>query len=87
MSTTVAAIVGCVLSLPPLLWLAWRDPKRLRSLRRRPMRPAVSRGLVAILLLVPGLLLAAGGLWPAFLIWFGSLAVGGWIFTLLLAGA
>jgi hypothetical protein len=86
MTHTYAALT-LTLSLLPLIALALRDPKRLRS--RRSARRGASRAerrVFAMASLVPGVLLAAVGQWPAFLIWLGGIAIAGWLLALSLAG-
>lgn len=75
-----AAALGC---------LAWRDPKRVRSLRRAGRRCASrsERRLLAAIALAPGLVLALGSLWSALLIWFGALLASGWLLALWLVRA
>lgn len=79
MGASCAILASCVVLAP----LAWRDPKRLRAALRlgQELRPALSRlqrrvlGWTGIL---PGLMLALAGQWPAFLIWLGAAAALGW---------
>lgn len=86
MTTTLYATVALVLSAAALLRLALRDPKRLRSLRQRPApEPSALRRAFASACFVPGLVLALIGQWPAFLIWLGGLAAGGWLLVQWLA--
>ncbi|MFP5305511.1 MAG: hypothetical protein ACLGI7_06760 [Gammaproteobacteria bacterium] len=87
MSTAAYASIAVALSAAPLVRLALRDPKRLRSLRI----PAAGarrgpRAVLAALCLMPGAVLGALGQWPAFLIWLGALAAGGWLLVLLIGG-
>jgi hypothetical protein len=86
MSTYSWALLALVISLLPLVMIARRDPKRLRSLRdkRAPSSSSVRRALSAVVLL-PGLALCVVGEWPAFLIWLGSVTALGWIFVMWLA--
>ncbi|MES0873778.1 hypothetical protein [Sinimarinibacterium thermocellulolyticum] len=86
MTTDVFAAIAIGMTLPPLLVLALRDPKRLRSHRaaQRGAKPGERRAL-ALASLLPGLVLAALGAWPAFLIWLGGIATGGWLIVLWLA--
>lgn len=83
MGTSLLAGLALACSLAPLLWLALRDPKRLRSLRR-PV-PAAPRPLLVFLALLPGLALMLRGHWPAFLVWSGALTACGWLLVQWLA--
>ncbi len=87
MSTSLAASLALFCSLPPLLWLALRDPKRLRSLRRQGSPPANpgTRRLLATIVALPGIALAGLALWPPFLIWMGGITLAGWLFAQALA--
>lgn len=87
MSTALAATLAILPSLPLLLWMALRDPKRLRSRRLAtpPMTPRW-RGAVVTLLLLPGLGLMGLGQWPAFLIWLGAVLSFGWLLVQILGG-
>ena len=88
MTTTLYALAALFVSAAPLLRLALRDPKRLRSLRQRPVpEPRRRRRMLAAACLVPGLALILIGQWPAFLIWLGGIAAGGWLLALVLASA
>ncbi len=88
MSTYLAASLAMLFSLPPLLWLALRDPKRLRSLRKAGPSPAKpgARRLLASAAALPGIVLAGLGLWPPLLIWIGGVTLAGWLFAQALAG-
>lgn len=80
MNTIPLALLTIALSALPLLALALGDPKRLRSLRLR--KPPTGRGprqILAGACLLPGLLLALFGAWPAFLIWIGGLSFAAWL--------
>lgn len=87
MTTDACSAISIAVSLLPLLVLALRDPKRLRS-RRSAQRGAATRErrALATTSLVPGVVLALMGEWPAFLIWLGSVAAVGWLLVLWLAG-
>ena len=84
--TQLYAALALAVSLLPLIALAVRDPKRLRS-RRSARRGAsvVERRTLACAGLAPGVVLAVVGQWPAVLIWLGSVAVAGWLLALALA--
>lgn len=86
MSTALAATLSILPSLLLLLWIALRDPKRLRSRRLAtvPMTPP-RRGALASLLLLPGVALIGLGQWPAFLIWLGAVLTCGWLLVQVLA--
>lgn len=85
--TATAASLTLIASALPLLLLARRDPKRLRSVAASALVPHGRRtrqGLAAAALL-PGVALMGLGYWPAFLIWLGGLTVAGWALVQLLA--
>lgn len=83
--TMLALTLGATLiSLLALVPLAARDPKRLRTSSqigdkafRRPLSGRQRRALGA-LAIAPGAVLAASGLWAAFLIWIGLATASGW---------
>ena len=81
------AIVVSALALAPL---ALRDPKRLRTAAKAgarsqaPMSTPQRRALGSASLL-PGIVLAICGLWPAFLIWMGAAGAIGWALAQALA--
>jgi hypothetical protein len=83
MSTALAVLLAVIPSAALLILLAWRDPKRLRSLPRqgtaRPQPwPPTQRRALTVGVLLPGALLMAAGLWAAWLIWLGALLAGSW---------
>ncbi len=86
MTTYSWATLALVVSLLPLILLALRDPKRLRSLRdrRAPSSSNARRAMTAVVLL-PGLALCVIGEWPAFLIWLGGVTALGWLVVMWLA--
>ncbi len=86
MTTALAATLAILPSLLLLLWVALRDPKRLRSRRSTtvPMTPR-RRGLLASLILLPGAGLIGLSQWPAFLIWLGTVLTFGWLLVQVLA--
>jgi hypothetical protein len=92
MSTASAAVIALLPSLA-LLWLiAWRDPKRLRSLPRTASAAAPAkawtrrqRRLATAVALLPAPLLIVAGAWPALLIWLGALLAGCWLWVIWLA--
>ena len=83
MTTTVCSLLAVMASLVLLAPLAMRDPKRLRAAiklggaARAPM-PDAQRKMLGWASLVPGVLLALVGEWPAFLIWLGAATATGW---------
>lgn len=85
MSTTLlwagSALVVSSLALVPL---ALRDPKRLRAAESEVLLPLSrrQRGALACAVLLPGAVLVLSARWPAFLIWFGSVAAVGWALAL-----
>lgn len=88
MSLTATAVsIALIASLLPLLRLAQRDPKRLRSVAADAVVPHGSRTrqLLAGTVLLPGAVLMALAYWPAFLIWLGGLIASGWLMVQLLA--
>ncbi|MGQ0620495.1 MAG: hypothetical protein ACT4QA_11345 [Panacagrimonas sp.] len=83
MTTLIWALCAVFASLAALAPLALRDPKRLRTAARlgarpRPAFPESQRRLLAWSSVVPGLVLALCGQWPAFLIWLGTATASGW---------
>lgn len=89
MSTVAATLLALALSTALLGLLAWRDPKRLRNRLRpgpEPLPPGLRRALGWASLL-PGLVLAFVGQWPALLIWLGACCSLGWALTQVLAPA
>jgi hypothetical protein len=64
-----------------LIGLLWRgDPKRRRVAGLPKLTDTSNkRRLMTAALLLPGVALAAAGDSAAFMIWFGSCAVGGWL--------
>jgi hypothetical protein len=88
----LAAAGAIAPSLAALVWLALRDPKRLRSMRRhdkaatraRP-HPRALRRLLTLVALLPGAALCIAGQWPAFLIWMGATISVGWLLVQILA--
>lgn len=78
MNTEALAGLALAFSLLALAWLGWRDPKRRRSLGRSGRAGVAERRGLTLLALLPGAVLALAGAWPAWLLWLGGLAVGGW---------
>lgn len=64
-----------------IIVLLWRgDPKRRRVAGLPDSgHGAIGRRLMSLAVLLPGLALAAAGDASAFLVWFGSCAIGGWL--------
>ncbi|SFF38984.1 hypothetical protein SAMN04488120_103146 [Fontimonas thermophila] len=86
MTTTPCAAIALAISGIPLLILALRDPKRLRSLRLRTAPiPTPVRRTLAVACLAPGVALGLLGQWPALLIWLGGLTTSGWLLVQALA--
>ncbi len=85
MSTYAFAALASLLSLLLLLPIALRDPKRLRSIRRPAPKPGRERAILGWGSLLPGLVLALLGQWPAWLIWLGTVTTLGWLLVQLLA--
>lgn len=87
MLTATAVTLALTASLLPLLLLAQRDPKRLRSQAVSASAPHGRRlrQVLASAVLLPGVVLMGLGYWPAFLIWLGGVTTGGWLLVQLLA--
>lgn len=85
MNTSFLAASAILVSFALLLPIALRDPKRLRSLRRPVPQPGRERMLLGWGSLLPGLVLALLGQWPAFLIWLGAVTTLAWLLVQLLA--
>lgn len=80
------AALALLPSIVLLVWIALRDPKRLRSRRLRTVPlSSRARGVITVLMLLPGVVLIGLGQWPAFLIWFGAVLTAGWLLVQLLA--
>jgi hypothetical protein len=81
-------LIAAIAFSAALIVLLWRsDPKR----RRVAGLPAATDGanarrLIALVLLLPGAAFAALGDSAAFMVWFGSCAVGGWLIAQLRGG-
>lgn len=85
MSTDALSALTIFVSLLLLLPIALRDPKRLRSIDRSAPKPGRERALLGWGSLLPGLVLALLGEWPAFLIWLGGVTTLAWLLVQLLA--
>lgn len=85
--TATAVTIALIASVLPLLLLAQRDPKRLRSVAAHGVAPhgKAIRQILAAVTLLPGAVLMAFSYWPAFLIWLGGITVGGWVLVQVLA--
>ena len=85
--TALAVTLALIASLLPLVLLARRDPKRLRSIAANAVTPYANRTrqVLAVVVLLPGAILIGLGYWPAFLIWLGGLAALGWLLVQVLA--
>lgn len=76
----LALAVAFSIGIIALLW--WSDPKRRRIAGLPDSRHgSIRRRLMFAALLIPGVVLAVSGDSAAFLVWFGSCAVGGWLIT------
>ena len=86
--TAIAVVISLIISFAPLVLLARHDPKRLRTIRKKILKPHVrrTRQFYGAIVFLPGVVLIAQGQWPAFLIWFGALFVSGWLLVQVLAG-
>lgn len=85
--TAISVTLALMASLLPLVLLARRDPKRLRSSATHAVTPHASRTrqALAAAALLPGAILIGLAYWPAFLIWLGGLTALGWLLVQLLA--
>lgn len=85
--TATAVTLALIASLLPLLLLAQRDPKRLRSITASGTAPhgKAMRQVLAATVLLPGAVLVGLGYWPSFLIWLGGVTAGGWVLVQVLA--
>lgn len=85
--TATAVTIALIASLLPLLRLAQRDPKRLRSVAGSSTAPhgKTIRQALAAAALLPGVALMGLSYWPAFLIWLGGVTAGGWVLVQVLA--
>ncbi len=80
MTYLLVAAITFSIAIIALLWRG--DPKRRRIAGLGDSgQDQIKRRLMFAALLAPGVLLAASGGSAAFLIWFGSCAVGGWLIT------
>jgi hypothetical protein len=82
-AASAAALIG---SVALLALLGLRDPKRLRTVRGRvsPLSTR-ARGVLASLVVLPGIVLACFGLWWPLLIWLAASCIAGWTTAHLLA--
>jgi hypothetical protein len=81
MTGLLFAAIAFSLAIIVLLWRG--DPKRRRVAGLQGSgHGAIMRRLMSAAVLLPGLALAAAGDSPAFLVWFGSCAIGGWLVAL-----
>jgi hypothetical protein len=78
MSTMYLAF-GIVCSLAIIAWLWHSDAKRRRVAGLPILGASDKRWIIAVAALIPGVILAARGDSPSFLIWLGACAMGGWI--------
>lgn len=70
-------LLAVAASVAALAWLAASDPKRRRVFGFAPVAQRRRRLSIAALVL-PGVLLAATGVWAGFVIWLAALTVLGW---------
>lgn len=83
---SLAVLSGVLLSAIALLWLARRDPKRLRVLgQRRAAATPMARRLATLVVLTPGGILLFCGQWAELLIWLGAVLALGWLLTQIFA--
>lgn len=78
MSYLLPAAIAFSIAIIALLWRG--DPKRRRVVGL-PDRghSVIKRRIMLAMVLLPGMFLAAIGDAAAFLVWFGSCAIGGWL--------
>lgn len=81
----LAVLLGALVSGSALVWLAWRDPKRLRALGRRAAAARTPRRLATLIVIAPGLALLLCGQWAELMIWAGAVLATGWLLTQMLA--
>lgn len=80
MSSAGLAFIAMLCSALPLLLLALRDPKRLRSQRRRASATVLERRGLAGLAVLPMFFLLNNA--PALLLWLAGVLVVGWLLAL-----
>jgi hypothetical protein len=73
-----ATLLGCLSALTSTLFLAFLAASDARRLPERSSTLAGLRRLALAVAILPGVLLAIGSQWVAFLIWLGATAVLGW---------
>ena len=83
MSSAGVAVIALLCSALPLLLLALRDPKRLRSQRRRVRATAVERRGLTGLAVLPSFFILGDA--AALLLWLAGILVMGWLMALWLA--
>lgn len=85
--TATAVTLSLFASLLPLLLIAQRDPKRLRSVAASAATPHSrrTRQMLTAVALLPGAILMALSYWPAFLVWLGGTTASGWVLVQVLA--
>ena len=72
-------LAAILTSIALIAWLWHGDPKRRRVAKLPVVVRQNLRRFVAIAALLPGIILATLGDSPAFLVWLGSCAMGGWL--------
>lgn len=82
-----AGLLALACSLLPILWLALRDPKRLRVSGgdRQAALSMRARQVLALLSVLPGVVLVLLRDWPGLLVWAGALPALGWVTVLALS--
>lgn len=71
--------LGAVLiSLAALLWMSRHDPKRRRAFGQAASDNPVPGWLPLVVVLIPGVVLIALGLWAGLVIWMGAVCAFGW---------
>lgn len=79
---TLPVLIAIGLAALPLAWLAWKDPKRLRSARSpHPPAPAGLRRVAWLSILAIGGGLSLSSTAAGVLIWLAALTLLGWLFS------
>lgn len=82
----LAVSLGVLVSVSTLVWLALRDPKRLRVLGRgRAAAATALRRRATLIVLAPGAAFTGCAAWAELLIWAGAVLAAGWLLTQMLA--
>ncbi|MEM8654329.1 MAG: hypothetical protein AAGF36_06250 [Pseudomonadota bacterium] len=72
-------MAAILISLICIGWMARFDPKRRRSFGLSPRAIPVSRRVIWVGMVLPGLLLALAGQSAGFVLWLSALCVFGWL--------